>query len=146
MPSMRLLLALLFFASPVFVSAAETNACAGYNADADARWESRKPGNPGPFRLAHAYLIYRDETDNLKRIRNDKVAHCYIGCRIAQDVDVPTVLYVAWLKEKRDLTDCRAKSHFDEADERATILGADLAPSAPDAASCLPVCRKALGK
>lgn len=143
---MRTLLIVTFIVfQGAFAVAAETaGACAGFT-EADAlMWQNRKPGHPGTLRLARAWLTYRNEGANLARIKYDKWAHCYGGCRIAQDVDAATVLYVAWLKEDRDLRDCNARTHFDPLDEDATNLGAQLAPQAADAAACLSLCKQAL--
>lgn len=73
---------------------------------------------------------------------SDKLAHCYIGCRISQETNYHTADYVGWLKEDRDISDCRGQSYFDEEDYRATVRGAQFGESQPDAPSCERACKQ----
>lgn len=105
-------------------------------------WEFRAPTNPGIFALARAYSVYNKEKTTAQQITYDKRAHCYVGCRISQEVDFRTAEYVGWLKEDRDIKDCNKNSHFDPADFDATVAGAQLGQSQVDAAGCMAACKQ----
>lgn len=105
-------------------------------------WTTLAPASPGLFALAKAYGIYSKEKDFANKLRNDKRAHCYIGCRLSQEIDYRTAEYVGWLKEDRDIKDCKKSTHFDSSDYKATRVGATFGESQPDAESCLKVCKE----
>jgi hypothetical protein len=107
-------------------------------------WQAREPQHPGLVKLAAAYAIYRSEKQSneaLARIK-DKRAHCYVGCRISQELDYRTAEYVGWYKEIKDIKDCNPESHFDPADFDATIDGAHMGQSQVGAAACLQACEQ----
>lgn len=122
-----------------------TNKVFASQADYDAAlsdWQFRAPTSPGLFSLARAYAVYNKEKATAQQITNDKRAHCYVGCRISQDVDFRTAEYVGWLKEDRDIKDCNKGSHFDAADFDATVVGAQLGQSQMDATGCMAACKQ----
>lgn len=88
------------------------------------RWIEFKPEPPNPIELVSAFSIYQVEKQRSLNYQNDKVTHCYMGCRIYQKTSLSTLKYVAWLKEYQDLTDCRPQSHYEPTDYNATIWGA----------------------
>jgi len=104
-------------------------------------WQSRQPDHPGMISLGKAFAVYRSEKATLNKMRNDKQAHCYAGCRISQEVNYRTAEYVAWLKEDRDVKDCKKTSHFDNLDFIATVDGAQLGQSAVDDIACMAGCK-----
>lgn len=104
-------------------------------------WTTIAPESPGLFALAKAYRIYSREKDFANKLRNDKRAHCYIGCRLSQEMDYRVAEYVGWLKEDRDIKDCNKATHFDSADYKATRSGATFGESQPDAKGCVAVCK-----
>ena len=87
-------------------------------------WKSQQPTWPGAIRLYLAYKIYQSEKDHVINWE-DKVAHCYMGCRIARTTNYITARYVAWYKELFDLSDCDINTHFEKADYKVTIYGAN---------------------
>lgn len=103
---------------------------------------SHEPPHPGYPRLYRAYKVYKDAMATQKRFKSDKQAHCFIGCRIAGEVDAETAIYVAWYKEERDLKDCNIQTHFEWADIKATLKGVDIAVGRPDADDYPSLCRK----
>lgn len=103
-------------------------------------WENQSPGLANPIQLLMAYNVYKKEKDFAVSLGSDKLAHCFLGCRISQETSYHTSDYVGWLKEMRDLTDCNPNSFFDENDYRATIRGGLLGNSQPDASSCQRAC------
>jgi hypothetical protein len=108
------------------------------NLEVVSDWQSREPAHPGMLRLAGAWLVYRRESPIANSLKNDKQAHCYIGCRVSQDVGITTAVYLGWLKEQRDLTDCNPRTHFDPKDEIATLRGSELSGGK---ANCAEVCK-----
>ena len=112
-----------------------------YNTDKQ-EWASIAPESPGLFALAKAYGIYSREKDFANKLRNDKRAHCYIGCRLSQEMNYRVAEYVGWLKEDRDIKDCNKSTHFDPADYKATRAGATFGESQTDAAGCVAVCKR----
>lgn len=110
--------------------------------DAVREWQDRHPGGASPISLWRAYNIYKKEQQKALRLGNDKRAHCYVGCRIAQEIDLHTADYVGWYKEERDLSDCNIKSHFDEVDYVATLKGAEVGEQQRDAATCERACKQ----
>lgn len=104
-------------------------------------WRALAPQSPHILILARAYAVYASEKKNALAIGNDKQAHCYIGCRISQETTYRVAEFVGWLKEDRDIKDCRKQSHFDPADYTATVEGAQLGQSQPDATACLQSCK-----
>jgi hypothetical protein len=97
-----------------------------------------------PFMLVRAYQVYVQEKARALTLESDKMSHCYMGCRMRQETNFKTVRYVAWLKEKKDLTDCDPNTHFEVKDFEATILGGAL--EVPTAADCVTTCRIELPK
>lgn len=112
-----------------------------YNMDKQ-EWTAIAPESPGIFALAKAYRIYSKEKDFANSLRNDKRAHCYIGCRLSQEMDYRVAEYVGWLKEDRDIKDCNKATHFDSADYKATRMGATFGESQTDAKGCVAVCKQ----
>ena len=105
-------------------------------------WDAQEPKDPGILKLFYAWNVYNKELPTANTFKGDKRKHCYIGCRIAQDVSYETAVYVAWYKEKEDLTDCKKNSYFEHRDYEITIEGAELAKKSKDAKYCLDECGK----
>lgn len=105
-------------------------------------WKYREPRSPGLVALARAYAVYSSEKAVTAKITGDKRAHCYVGCRISQEVDYRTAEYVGWYKEDKDIKDCNKNSHFDIADFDATADGAQLGQSQPDRKGCMAACKQ----
>ncbi|MBK9323810.1 MAG: hypothetical protein IPM97_12850 [Bdellovibrionaceae bacterium] len=103
-------------------------------------WRDETPGLSNPIELAFAYRVYRIEKNKAEALGIDKTAHCFIGCRVAQETSLQTAAYVGWLKEQRDLGDCKAESHFDKEDYLATIKGALMAATLRTGADCADSC------
>lgn len=121
---------------------------AQWDADKKAIWASA-PSSLNPFRLARGYDVSVLESKNAKGIGSDKRKHCYVGCRITDEVGHDIAIYAGIYKEDRDLTDCKIKTLFDPADLDATILGADLAKNnsaRSDAEFCRSACRRVIKK
>jgi hypothetical protein len=76
--------------------------------------------------LLNALKVYKQDKAKSATFGNDKIAHCYIGCRISQKTSFKTARFVAWYKESIDLADCELGSHFEPADYEATVRGAHL--------------------
>ena len=106
-----------------------------------AKW-NKQSNWVNPIQLARAYQVYVQEKAHSLTLESDKMSHCYIGCRIRQKTDFKTVRYVAWLKEKQDLTDCDPNSHFEIQDFNATILGGVYLVTTAE--QCLSTCRQEL--
>lgn len=87
-------------------------------------WSTFNKVTPDPFSLSRAFLVYKAEIKKTEKFSKDKVKHCYLGCRISAETDVPTTKYVAWSKEQDDITDCKVKTHFEIKDYEATVDGA----------------------
>lgn len=105
-------------------------------------WANQNPGSGNPLALIKAYSVYKSEKSKAETMGTDKLAHCYMGCRISQETNYHTADYVGWLKEERDITDCNLKTHFDEEDYKATARGAGFGENARDAASCETACKQ----
>lgn len=120
-------------------------------------WMTKNPGDVGLFSLYRGHGVGNQESRYVsQKSRNDKFKHCFVGCRIAFEVNLATALYAGWYKEQRDLTDCDPSTNFDPRDEEATRRGAlagdqiresgSLSPSKDPAAieenrqACLQVC------
>lgn len=103
-------------------------------------WESEEPAAPGLLRLFRAYNLYQNEKSKVAKIRGDKKKHCYLGCRMAEDIDLKTSVYVAWYKEQKDLTDCNSRTLFEVADFDATVEGAEKALRSNSSQSCFDIC------
>ena len=110
-----------------------------YSADIE-KWQTKMPENPGMPALVQAYAIYSKEKPAADALKSDKKAHCFIGCRISQELDFKVASYVGWFKEDQDVRDCNKKTHFDPADFIATLKGAQAGQSATDAKACLSAC------
>lgn len=89
-----------------------------------AYWSAFNKVTPDPFSLSRAFFVYKSEIKKTEKFSKDKVKHCYLGCRISAETDVPTTQYVAWSKEQDDITDCRVRTHFEIKDYEATVDGA----------------------
>ncbi len=94
-----------------------------YNAHR-AYWSTFNKVTPDPISLSKAYFVYKTEIKRTEKFSKDKVKHCYMGCRISAEIDLPAAKYVAWSKEMDDITDCKIKSHFEIKDYEATVDGA----------------------
>lgn len=105
-----------------------------------SEWDSQEPQDPGLLKLFAAWNVYKKEAPAVKKIKGDKRKHCYIGCRIAQEVSYDTALYVAWMKEKEDITDCDASTLFEWRDFEVTVHGAELAKDSSNEKYCLDQC------
>lgn len=121
-------LAIFIFAAPTI--AAPTLSAPECSAEAravEAEWAALEPTRPRLRDMARATVLYRSEREQAMRLRGDKVRHCFIGCRLSVAINPTTGLYLGWLKEQWDLTDCDPATRFEPADERATALGVELA-------------------
>lgn len=107
-----------------------------------ADWSRQEPPPANPFFLMKAYGIYNREKAVSLSLGNDKTAHCYLGCRISMDVNLKTAIYVGWLKEQRDITDCNRSSSFETADYDATVHGAEMGTSLRSAEECQRACKQ----
>ena len=103
-------------------------------------WDKQKPTTPNPFLLLKAFATYKSEQQTADSFKNDKAAHCYIGCRIAQDTNYECADYAGWKKESDDLTDCKLQSYFEEEDYLATIAGAESGLENPEKNHCREFC------
>lgn len=105
-------------------------------------WDAQEPQDPGILKLLAAWNVYKQESATTAKIKGDKRKHCYMGCRIAQSVSYETAVYVAWMKEKEDLTDCKASTLFEVRDFEVTVDGADLAKDSSKKNYCLEQCQQ----
>ncbi len=53
----------------------------------------------------------------------DKIKHCYAGCYIRNQLGRSSGVLVAFLKELKDASDCKANTHFEMQDYYATLAG-----------------------
>ncbi|MGE0529279.1 MAG: hypothetical protein AB7G93_13920 [Bdellovibrionales bacterium] len=121
-----------------------------------AQWESDRndlwanaPARPYPWSLLWGHRVAEQESPRARKLGSDKRQHCYVGCRIANDVGYDVAVYAAYYKEEQDLLDCDPKSYFEPKDIEATVIGADLAvinPGGADAKYCSRQCRKKFSK
>lgn len=118
---------LLLAGAPQLALSAPVAECSAEARALETEWARLEPTAPGWANLARASVVYKREQANLRRLRGDKLQHCYVGCRVAVAVNDQTAIYLGWLKEQWDLTDCDPSTRFEPADERATALGAELA-------------------
>lgn len=102
-------------------------------------WKEIQPASANPLKLMTAYNVYKSEKEKSLSLGNDKVAHCYIGCRVNQKTDFRTVEYMGWYKEMQDITDCKLDTHFEEKDFLATLSGAE--SQAISATECVNFCK-----
>ncbi len=107
-----------------------------------ADWGAQEPKDPGVIKLFAAWKVYKNEAPAVKKIKGDKRKHCYMGCRIAQDVSYETAVYVAWMKENDDLTDCETSTYFEHRDFEVTVDGAELSKESSEKQFCLDECSK----
>lgn len=98
---------------------------AGVWEDDVTAWKNKPRPGLNPLSLLKVLSVYSDEKAKTASFKNDKIAHCYLGCTITQKVDFKMALYVAWYKEMTDLTDCQMNTHFEYKDYTATVLGAE---------------------
>ena len=110
---------------------------------AQENWRGIEPAMPNPVLLLRAYSVFKVEEPIAKKMKNDKAAHCYIGCRLSQEADYRTADYVGWLKEERDIHDCDGRSHFDPEDYQATLRGALGGENHSEAGLCRVLCNNA---
>ena len=94
-------------------------------------WSAFNKSRPDPFFLSKAYFVYKAEIKKTEKFSKDKVKHCYMGCRISAETDLPTAEYIAWNKEQDDITDCKVQTHFEIKDYDATVDGAQHPGSSP---------------
>jgi hypothetical protein len=87
-------------------------------------WIEIQPPLPAMSHLRKAKEVIDTEQDYALTLGTDKRAHCYMGCRISEDVNFETAKFAAWQKEYNDATDCDPETHFEVADYDATIDGA----------------------
>ena len=102
-------------------------------------WEARRPESSGIlstlariFERATARRVASRVVRQLSQgpeIANDKWLHCIMGAEIAVATTPATAEYAGWLKERRDLTDGRPDTSFDEDDYEATVDGAFDSPA-----------------
>ncbi len=88
-------------------------------------WSRKQQPQFNVIQLIKAYGVYKKELPKAQTFPNDKMEHCFIGCRISQETNLKTARYVGWLKEDLDLTDCKLTTHFDPKDFTATLRGAE---------------------
>jgi hypothetical protein len=104
-------------------------------------WQNEAVPFPGPLDAYSAYRIYKQEARMAQDfLRNDKKVHCYMGCRMTQEANFATAQWAGWEKERRDLSDCNANSHFEVMDYTATVVGAHLGTQTQGRDACLKVC------
>jgi hypothetical protein len=101
-------------------------------------WKNKAPEVPNLIVLILAYNVYESEKKTAVSLKSDKKAHCYIGCRICQETSYLVADYTGWLKEDRDLRDCKYSTHYDEADYLATLQGARIGEN--PRVNCLELC------
>jgi len=119
---------------------------AQWKADREGLW-AKAPSSPNFYRLKLGYDVSVEESKNSRGIGSDKRKHCYVGCRIANEVGHDVAVYAGYYKEDKDLLDCNPKTNFDLKDIEATVLGADIALKNPDKADgeyCRTECRAAI--
>jgi len=87
-------------------------------------WKKKTHSSTNIVNFIKAYGIYSKEKAKANSFGHDKIAHCYMGCRLSQSINFKTADYLAWYKELKDITDCSMDSHFEDADYVATIVGA----------------------
>lgn len=117
---------------------------AQWNADRE-KLASLEPTRPGMYTLYVAYQLTKTESVNARAMKSDKRAHCYMGCRVANEVSVAAAEYAAWYKEDRDINDCNPKSQFELRDIVATQVGIEIAEDNFGFATkelCQKVCRQ----
>lgn len=101
-------------------------------------WKAEPHPAVGVVDLLIAYSVYRRERNQAEAFVFDKVKHCHVGCAIALKTSAKVADHVGWLKEQRDLIDCKIDSHFEPADAFATSQGARL--GARDRYECATLC------
>ena len=89
-------------------------------------WERASPLKPSPAQLFAASKIYFAYNGQVTNWNFDKAAHCFLGCKMSQEISFQAAQYTAWFKEFGDLRDCNEHTHFGQADYNATIQGAAL--------------------
>lgn len=110
-------------------------------AAANREWTAKRPPLPNPVLAYEAMkLVNQERPFALQRFHFDKAMHCYIGCRLAQETNFRTAKFGAWEKERRDLNDCDANSHFELADYEVTVLGAQIGLTVKTATECVTAC------
>lgn len=92
-------------------------------------WKAKQHSQFNPIALLKAFSTYSKEKNKANSMTNDKLAHCYIGCKIAQRTDYKTARFVAWYKEMMDISDCKMDTHFEQQDYEATLKGAEAGKS-----------------
>lgn len=107
-------------------------------------WNAHQAALPNPLNLITAYNIYKSEYARVNKFKNDKLKHCYVGCKIAQATTLRTTEYVGWYKELKDITDCDISTHFEIRDFQATVHGGQIGATS-SGANCQVECVKAWG-
>ena len=142
MPKIKSIFIILFISTNIF--AAEE--CLEISEKQMSEWMSAQPALPDFSFLISAKKIIDAERSYSLKLGNDKRAHCYLGCRIAGEVNFETAQFAAWQKEYNDATDCNTKSHFEIADYEATIKGAKRGSEKPQLRktkkTCTDYCKK----
>lgn len=119
---MKKLIGLLFLL-PISIFAVED--CLEISEQQFEEWKAIKPRTPGVALLLKAKKIVDVEKDYSLQLGTDKTAHCYLGCRISEDVTFEVAKFSAWQKEYNDATDCNSNTYFDISDYEATLVGAE---------------------
>lgn len=120
-----------------------------WDADRAELWKAAPRMPLNIMAVKKGYEVGQIESVNSKGIGSDKRQHCYVGCRIADEAGYDVAEFAAYYKEKKDITDCNPKTHFDLNDIAATLQGAQLASKAKDKADadyCRKECRKLIKK
>ncbi|AGH95086.1 hypothetical protein [Pseudobdellovibrio exovorus] len=104
-------------------------------------WAGKMPIIPNPLNLVNGYNLYKSELPKMRGLSNDKVKHCYAGCRIAQETSQNTANYMGWYKERQDLIDCNPNTRFEHQDYIATAYGAKIKTNS--SADCVHTCEQA---
>lgn len=104
-------------------------------------WREQEPALPNPFALYRGWNVSKQVSSEAKReLKNDKQMHCYVGCRISQEVSFTTAAYAGWRKEFQDLTDCAVGTRFEIEDYTSTVNGAKVGYRNQGANVCLTHC------
>jgi hypothetical protein len=107
---------------------------------ANESWQQLMPQEIGYFKLYKAWRIYRSESKTLNKLKKDKLKHCYLGCRISQEISYEASAYLAWYKEYKDLNDCDKTTFFEVLDAEATLKGAEFGEQTKVPEDCFNLC------
>ncbi|MCB9072241.1 MAG: hypothetical protein H6623_01370 [Bdellovibrionaceae bacterium] len=109
---------------------------------ANQQWQDSEPEAPGILEVIGAWHTYKTELSKTKKMKSDKLKHCYMGCVIAKNTSYKAAVYAAWYKEKTDLNDCDKTSFFEVKDYESTVFGSELANSAKSSMDCQSLCQE----